>query len=174
MQRTRQVHFLQNQFLEPFEDYSSDLNVAVTSQIHNRHFSHSVSGTGATTLISAGILILAIWSVTLIFKRDSIGRSNLAVQATVLAQPASQEGEVKGPPTSLVRSGPLGLYHWNPRCPLENARSRRSHSAKRVTCTRNRLTRREAELKSLRACPYCQEIGYWQMVKTQDDHSNHR
>jgi hypothetical protein len=117
---------------------------------------------GATTLISAGVLILAIWSVTLVSKQLTIERSGLAAQAPVFAQGVADNTDSDILPTHMtVRRGPLDLYHWTPDCPLENARSLRTGSNRPVEFARTTLTRRDAELKGLRPCGYCLEIDFW-------------
>jgi hypothetical protein len=162
MRHYRQTQFAQNQFSEALGEYSSYLNADKTSTITRRNASHSAFGIGATTLTSAGVLILAIWSVTLVSTKLTIARSGLVAQTPVFAQSIADNADNDKPPLqAIVRRGPLSVYHWGSGCPLENARSLRADSNGLSEYSRTAMTRRDADLKGLRPCQYCLEIGYW-------------
>ena len=119
-------------------------------------------GFGAKALISTGILILTIWSVSLF--SDSSAHSDTSLPpSTRMDTEAYSEEELHNVPSAATRvnCSAMRFYHWQPDCPLMTARAfdatpplgghRKDQSA----------TRREAELYGYRPCVYCAEIEYW-------------
>lgn len=119
---------------------------------------------GATTLISAGLLIITIWSVSLLAKREpAISISEAAPASNIMVAARPDTGNMQLPSSSTrVLGGELGLYHWNKDCPLANARSlkpgRHNQGSHRKQVY---MTRLDAELRGLRPCNYCGEIEFW-------------
>jgi hypothetical protein len=71
----------------------------------------------------------------------------------------------------VVTASSLGVYHWEPDCPLATMQSlRKDHRGYSPRHQGIRLSRREAELRGYRPCPYCEEIEYWRGI--QSSHAN--
>lgn len=146
-----------------FDEYAQEYS---SSQIPVSNTATSTPNTGAMAFISAGLLVLTIWSVSLIAERlpqvhaqESL-RENPA--ALVSALPAAQPEEDTTPlPANdvLVVTKGMGIYHWQRDCPLAYARSRRGETHRGPKTSRT--TRRSAELRGLFPCRYCSEIEYW-------------
>lgn len=138
------------------QEYSDGVEYSV--QPLGASWNRPSSGVGSTAMISAGILILAIWSVSQISIRDLLRMP----QNTV----ASHSSLVENRPeiNATVRTGALGIYHWKPDCPLANGPSLRSatdHYVPRSLKKVHLLKRRDAEFQGQRHCSYCAEIDFW-------------
>lgn len=160
MQRIRHVRFVHEQdlsTLSPYSEFSTEYSSLQPA-------THSSSNPIATALVSAGALIITIWSASYLSNRETYAAPQTPPAIATTALPASHAPE-QSPNVpayaSQVRAGIMGLYHWKADCPLDGAPSLR-HDASRVQRKPHIVIKRdEAEIRGFRACAYCMEIEYW-------------
>lgn len=130
-------------------------------------------GFGAKALISAGILILTIWSVSL-FSGSSAHSDPSLPSLRMMDTTAYFESEPHNVPSAAtqVNCSPMRFYHWQPDCPLTAARSPVATLNRDGQGNDQRSTRREAELNGYHACVYCAEIEYWRARRNAIDQTN--
>ena len=123
-------------------------------------------GAGGRALISAGMLVLTVWAVS-VFSDGGNAYSDTSAPQPVAASASmaniafshSENPPLKPPPFNRrVVCSPMGMYHWHRDCPLG-----RGVSVPHVSpvADAQRVTRREAELQNYHPCVYCAEIQHW-------------
>jgi len=127
-------------------------------------------GVGARALVSAGMLVLTVWTVSL-FSDGSNAYSDTSASQPVaapvsLVNISSEQAEDKPldlpPLNSKVICSKMRMYHWQRDCPLNSATSLRHPSrTDDVNRQEQHLTRRAAELQNYYPCRYCVEIKEW-------------
>lgn len=124
---------------------------------------------GATSLvskalISAGIFVLTIWSVSLFSNGSAYSDTPATSDASTLHY---DETSFKvPPPDARVTPGILEIYQWEPDCPLAGTKALSLNGTHTYASRKSkRMTRREAEERGYRPCIYCIEIVFWRAAR---------
>ena len=144
----------QPQHMQNISSYSSEMSSGYSG----------ASSVISKALISAGIFVLTIWSVSL-FANGSAHSDTPATSGVSTLQFDETSFNVPSPDAPVTCSL-LEIYQWEPDCPLAGAKVLSQYETHSHPSHKNsRMTRREAEKRGYRPCVYCTEIAFWRAAR---------
>ena len=115
-------------------------------------------------LISAGIFVLTIWSVSLFSNGSAYSDTPATPDASTLHFDATPFNVPS--PNAQVTPGLLEIYQWEPDCPLAGSKLLSLNDTHPHTSHKNRrMTRRVAEKSGYSPCVFCADIEFWRAVR---------